>query len=238
MKKITFVFLLLVVSVLISAVGSSADSGKLYPIGQQPSQPIPQFNPPGPGGHPGPPSQQPQQPKPQPWQPWQQPQPWQPQQPKPQPPHPQQPQPWQPQPPKPQQPQPWQPQPPRPQQPQPWQPQPPRPQQPQPWQPGSRQDSNVSVTTQRSHNNTINLTWTIRNVTNETWGSKNVDILCTAGCHLLTDRNRYRWDLPYSVKRNGMLSFTVNIQPYRPGETMTFAMVAGKQTLYSFNVRL
>ena len=65
-----------------------------------------------------------------------------------------------------------------------------------------------------------------------------IDILCVSGTHLLTNSKRTRWDIPYTVKRNGTLSFTVNIrQPYQ-GDTMTFAMVAGSKKLYTFTVRL
>ena len=114
---------------------------------------------------------------------------------------------------------------------------------PYPYQPGPvypqypetrYQDQNVEVSEQWRKNGTIDLTWTIRNVTGENWPRANIDIKCISGCHLLTKDQRL-WDIPYSVKRNEKLSFTVNI---RPGysDKMTFAMIAGSKTLYTFDV--
>lgn len=109
---------------------------------------------------------------------------------------------------------------------------------PQPVQPfgTQQQEANVQISEQWSSNGTINLTWTIRNITREDWSRSNIDIKCIGGCELLSKQSKTLWDIPYTVKRNGMLSFTVNIrQPY-PGQRMTFAMVAGSKTLYTFNV--
>ena len=115
------------------------------------------------------------------------------------------------------------------------------PQQPQPpyvapQQPGY-QDPNVQASTQWNNNGTLKLTWIIRNTTAEDWARSNVDIKCIGGCYLLTNPDRTLWDIPYTVRRNDKLSFSVNIRSNFPGETMTFAMVAGSKTLYTFNVR-
>ncbi len=100
------------------------------------------------------------------------------------------------------------------------------------------QNSNVQVSAQWKYNGTLDLTWTIKNVTNEDWGKKNIDIKCTGGTYLLTDPNRTLWDLPYTVNRNDRLTFTVNIrQPGPYDDAMTFAIVAGSKTLYTFSVR-
>ncbi|MBR6089185.1 MAG: hypothetical protein IKP86_04570 [Anaerolineaceae bacterium] len=85
-------------------------------------------------------------------------------------------------------------------------------------------------------NGSVNLTWTIFNTTGEDWNRSNVDIKCISGCHLLTNPNKTLWDIPYTVNRNGQLSFTVNIWQPMYGESMTFSMVAGAKTLYTFNV--
>ena len=105
----------------------------------------------------------------------------------------------------------------------------------QPYNPGSSY-SNVQVSKQWKNNGSINLTWTITNITNEFWDRKNIDIKCTSGCHLLTKPERTLWDIPYSVNRGGQLSFTVNIWRPMYGETMSFAIVAGSKTLYTFNI--
>ena len=97
-------------------------------------------------------------------------------------------------------------------------------------------DRNVIVAKNWKSNGSVDLTWTIRNTTNEDWGRSNVDIKCISGCHLLTDPNRTLWDIPHTVNRNNQLTFTVNIWQPMYGETMTFAMVAGSKTLYTFNV--
>ena len=104
-----------------------------------------------------------------------------------------------------------------------------------PYNPGSGY-SDVQISKQWKNNGSINLTWIITNITNEFWDRKNIDIKCTSGCHLLTKPERTLWDIPYSVNRGDQLSFTVNI--WRPlyGETMTFAIVAGSKTLYTFSV--
>ena len=113
-----------------------------------------------------------------------------------------------------------------------------QPQQPQqPYYPGY-QDPNVQVRTQRNKNGTTKLTWEIRNTTAENWDKGNIDIKCISGCHNLANPNRTLWDIPYTVRRNESLSYSVNIRNYFPGETMTFAMVAGSKTLYTFNVHL
>lgn len=120
-----------------------------------------------------------------------------------------------------------------------------QPQQPQnPGWPGpngqgnQNSNNNVQVSAQWSYNGTLDLTWTIKNVTNEDWGKKNIDIKCTGGCYLLTNPNQTLWDLPYTVNRNDRLSFTVNIrQPGPYDDAMTFAIVAGSKTLYTFSVR-
>ena len=104
-----------------------------------------------------------------------------------------------------------------------------------PYDPGNR-NSNVQVSKQWKNNGSIKLTWTITNITNEYWDRKNIDIKCTSGCHLLTKPERTLWDIPYSVNRGGQLSFTVNIWNPMYGETMSFAIVAGSKTLYTFNV--
>ena len=85
-------------------------------------------------------------------------------------------------------------------------------------------DRNVIVAKNWKSNGSVDLTWT------------NVDIKCISGCHLLTDPNRTLWDIPHTVNRNNQLTFTVNIWRPMYGETMTFAMVAGSKTLYTFNV--
>lgn len=121
--------------------------------------------------------------------------------------------------------------------------QPQQPQQPQPPagpQPNNQgyQNNNVQVSAQWGRNGTLDLTWTIKNVTTEDWGKKNIDIKCIGGCYLLTDPNRTLWDLPYTVNRNDRLTFTVNIRQPRPyDDAMTFAIVAGSKTLYTFSVR-
>ena len=97
-------------------------------------------------------------------------------------------------------------------------------------------DRNVIVAKNWKPNGSVDLTWTIRNTTNEDWGRANVDIKCISGCHLLTDPGRTLWDIPHTVNRNNQLTFTVNIWRPMYGETMTFAMVAGSKTLYTFNV--
>lgn len=111
---------------------------------------------------------------------------------------------------------------------------------PFPFQPsypnGYNQGANVQVSKQWNPNGSVNLNWLIRNVTNEDWGKKNIDIKCVSGCHLLTNPEKTLWDLPYSVQRGGTLSFTVNIWQPMYGETMTFSLVAGSKTIYTFNV--
>ena len=114
--------------------------------------------------------------------------------------------------------------------------QPQQPQWPQPNRPGNP-NNNVQVSTQWRYNGTVDLTWTIRNVSTEDWGKKNFDIKCTGGCYLLTNPNQTLWDLPYTVNRNDRLSFTVNIrQPGPYDDPMTFAIVAGSKTIYTFSV--
>lgn len=98
------------------------------------------------------------------------------------------------------------------------------------------QNGNTIVFKQMNPNGSLNLTWTIRNTTREDWGRSNVDIKCLSGCHLLTDPNRTLWDIPHTVPRNEQLTFSVNIWQPMYGETMTFAMVAGSKTLYTFTV--
>ena len=108
-----------------------------------------------------------------------------------------------------------------------------------PWQnnPGN-QNNNVQVSAKWGYNGTLDLTWTIKNVTTEDWGKKNIDIKCTGGCYLLTNPNQTLWDLPYTVNRNDRLTFTVNIrQPGPYDDAMTFAIVAGSKTLYTFSVK-
>ena len=97
-------------------------------------------------------------------------------------------------------------------------------------------DSTVIAAKNWKPNGSVDLTWTIRNTTREDWGRSNVDIKCISGCHLLTDPSRTLWDIPHTVNRNNQLTFTVNIWQPMYGETMTFAMVAGSKTLYTFNV--
>ena len=96
-------------------------------------------------------------------------------------------------------------------------------------------DRNVIVSKNWKPNGSVDLTWTIRNTTREDWGRSNVDIKCISGCHLLTDPGRTLWDIPHTVNRNNQLTFTVNIWNPMYGETMTFAMVAGSKTLYTFS---
>ena len=113
------------------------------------------------------------------------------------------------------------------------------PQKPGPWGPGGwYQDPNVQVTTKRNHNGTTRLTWEIRNTTAENWDKGNIDIKCISGCHNLANPNRILWDIPYTVRRGEKLSYSIDIRDPFPGETMTFAMVAGSKTLYTFNVHL
>lgn len=117
----------------------------------------------------------------------------------------------------------------------------PQPYQPQPYYPSYpygqyNQNGQAQVSKQWNGDGSVNLTWTIRNVTAEDWARSNVDIKCISGCHLLKDQGRILWDLPYTVNRNGMLSFTVIIWNPVYGESMTFAMVAGSKTLYTFTV--
>ncbi len=115
---------------------------------------------------------------------------------------------------------------------------------PQPQWPGpgpcgpACQDPNVQVSTQWNKNGTIKLTWVIRNTTAEDWPRANIDIKCISGNHLLENPGRSLWDIPYTVRRGETLSFSVNIRQNVPGSTMTFAMVAGSKTLYTFNVHL
>lgn len=111
----------------------------------------------------------------------------------------------------------------------------PYPYQPQPVYPPN-QDYNVQVSKRWNSNGSVSLNWMIRNITSENWDRKNVDIKCVSGCHLLTNPNQTLWDIPYTVNRNEMLSFNVNIWEPMYGETMTFAMVAGSKTIYTFNV--
>lgn len=96
--------------------------------------------------------------------------------------------------------------------------------------------NNVQVSKQWAANGSINLNWTIQNITKENWNWKNVDIKCISGCHLLTNPRQTLWDIPYTVQRGGQLSFTVNIWQPMYGETMTFSIVAGSKTLYTFDV--
>ena len=98
------------------------------------------------------------------------------------------------------------------------------------------QNREAQVRKQYNPNGSVILNWLIKNVTNEDWGKKNVDIKCISGCHLLTNPNVTLWDIPYSVPRNGTLSFNVCIWQPMYGENMTFAIVAGSKTLYTFNV--
>ena len=105
----------------------------------------------------------------------------------------------------------------------------------QPYYP-TGQDRSVQVNKQWNSNGSVNLNWLIRNVTNENWGKKNIDIKCISGCHLLTNPNQTLWDLPYNVQRGETLSFSVNIWQPMYGETMTFSIVAGSKTLYTFSV--
>lgn len=96
--------------------------------------------------------------------------------------------------------------------------------------------SPANTSKQWTPNGSINLNWLIYNFTNENWDRSNVDVKCTAGCHLLTNPNKTLWDIPYTVQRNGSLSFTVNIWQPLYGEKMSFAIVAGSKTLYTFEV--
>jgi hypothetical protein len=100
----------------------------------------------------------------------------------------------------------------------------------------NNQYGNVQYSKQYNPNGSVSLNWLIYNRTNENWGNKNVDIKCVAGCHLLTEPNRTLWDLPYSVPRNGSLSFSVNIWQPMYGESITFSIVAGSKTLYTFTI--
>lgn len=106
----------------------------------------------------------------------------------------------------------------------------------QPYYYPTGQDRGVQVNKQWNSNGSLNLNWMIRNVTNENWGKKNIDIKCISGCHLLTNPNQTLWDLPYSVQRGDTLSFSVNIWQPMYGETMAFSIVAGSKTLYTFSV--
>ena len=96
-------------------------------------------------------------------------------------------------------------------------------------------NTNVEYNTQWNSNGTFTLTWRVRNVTNEDWPRSNVDIKCVAGCYLLYEE-RNLWDIPYTVRRNEQLVFSTTIWPPRAGEKMTFSMVAGSKTLYTFDV--
>lgn len=98
------------------------------------------------------------------------------------------------------------------------------------------QNRNIQVSKQTNYDGSVCLNWLLRNVTNEEWGKKNVDIKCISGCHLLINPIQTLWDLPYTVPRSGTLSFTVNIWQPMYGETMTFSIVAGSKTLYTFDV--
>ena len=109
------------------------------------------------------------------------------------------------------------------------------PYQPQPVYPPN-QDSNVQVSKKWNSNGSVSLNWMIRNISGENWDRKNIDIKCLSGCHLLTNPNQTLWDIPYTVNRGDMLSFTVNIWEPMYGETMKFAIVAGSKTIYTFNV--
>ena len=97
-------------------------------------------------------------------------------------------------------------------------------------------EGNVIIFKQPNPDGSIQLTWTISNTTREEWGRSNVDIKCVSGCHLLSDPTRMLWDIPHTVPRNEKLTFSVNIWQPMYGETMTFAMVAGSKTLYTFTV--
>lgn len=111
-------------------------------------------------------------------------------------------------------------------------------QNPFPYQPANPygNDRNVIVEKHMNSNGSVDLTWTIRNNTREEWGRSNVDIKCISGCHLLTNPSQTLWDIPHTVHQNGQLTFTVNIWRPMYSETMTFALVAGSKTLYTFNV--
>lgn len=136
-------------------------------------------------------------------------------------------------------PQPYNPQPynPGPYNPQPYNPGPynPGPYNPQPYNPGS-QNGNVKVSRQQRNNGTIDLTWEIMNTTTENWSKENYDIKCISGCYLLTNSRQTLWDIPYTVNRNSTLTFTVNISQQGWYDSMTFAIVAGSKTIYTFTV--
>ena len=228
MKNKQALFIILIISLFVMTSAAAGDG--LAPIQNQQSYPIPQLYPigqvPAPNYNPQPYNPQPYNPQPQPYNP--QPQPYNPQ------PQPYNPQPYYPN---------------RPQDrnnPQPYyDPYSGRyfypivdPQNPQPSQPAypTGNDRNVIVSKHWKQNGSVDLTWTIRNTTPENWDRANVDIKCISGCHILTDPNRTLWDIPHTVKRNEQLTFTVNIWQPMYGETMTFAIVAGSKTLYTFNV--
>ncbi len=120
-----------------------------------------------------------------------------------------------------------------------YQPQPqylPQYQQPAPqYQPNTGSYPRVSMAW--NNDGSYRLTWTIKNTTNKGWSSADVDIKCVSGCELLRDQSRMRWDIPYTVERNGELTFSVNInQPYYNGYRMTFAMLNGGDWLYQFDL--
>ncbi len=109
-------------------------------------------------------------------------------------------------------------------------------QQPAPqYQPNTGSYPRVSMSW--NNDGSYRLTWTIKNTTNKGWSSADVDIKCVSGCELLRDQSRMRWDIPYTVERNGELTFSVNInQPYYNGYRMTFAMLNGGDWLYQFDL--
>ena len=95
----------------------------------------------------------------------------------------------------------------------------------------------MQVNIRQNYNGTVTLTWTIRNISNENWNKDNFDIKCVSGSDLLVNPWQTLWDLPYTVNRNDTLSFTVDIYQANYSDTMTFAIVAGSKTVYSFTVK-
>ena len=107
---------------------------------------------------------------------------------------------------------------------------------PQPYYPPYDPNPNVKVSRRSCWDGTVDLTWEIRNTTAESWSKANIDIKCISGSYLLTNPRQTLWDLPYSVDRNSTLTFTVNVTQESYYDSMTFAIVAGSKTLYTFTV--
>ena len=92
--------------------------------------------------------------------------------------------------------------------------------------------SNVQITAQDTGYGTMNLTFSVQNLSGRNWPSSDIDIAVTSGAQYLTNPGITRWDLPYSVYTYGYLTYTINI--YNTSGTIQISMKDGGTDIYSF----